>query len=127
MPGYQVAFQGDAGRIATGSGNIITVINLVALPNDPVTGLDEFIAGAKQGFPGNATDLAPPPVGEDSRAFTTSAGLGPFSVSVAGTAFRRNGAVVGVMVMSAGGQPQVDEAVRLAQVVDGRLAAATAR
>jgi hypothetical protein len=38
--------------------------------------------------------------------------------------FRRNGAVVGVTVVSAGGEPQVDQALRLAQVVDARLIAA---
>jgi hypothetical protein len=123
--GYQATFEGDPLSINPGSGGVMSVINLVTMPADPVTGLDEFVRGARQGIPGTPTDLPPPPVGEDGRAFTASAGIGPFSVGVAGTAFRRNGVVVGVMVMNAGGQPQTDESLRLAQIVDQRVQAAT--
>jgi hypothetical protein len=122
--GYQVTFEADPAQVAPGSGGIIVVTNVVGLPTDPVAGLDEMTRSAKQASPGSTTDLASPAVGEESRAFTSSGGFGPFTVAMAGTMFRRNGAVVGVTVVSAGGEPQVDQALRLAQVVDARLIAA---
>ncbi|HZR98720.1 MAG TPA: hypothetical protein VFE37_08440 [Chloroflexota bacterium] len=121
---YEVTFEADPSRVGPGSGGIIVVTNLVALPADPVAALDEMTRSAKQSMPGSPTDAAPPAVGDESRAFTSSGGVGPFSVTVAAAMFRRNRAVAGVVVMSAGGQPQMDEAVRLAQLVDGRLAEA---
>jgi hypothetical protein len=122
--GYRATFDADPSRVGQGSGGIVSVINVVTLPSDPVAGLDDFVRGAKQGMPGSVTDLEPPPVGDESRAFTTTLGFGFMSVTLAGTAFRRNGAVSGVLVMSAGGQPQTAESVRLAQIVDSRLMAA---
>jgi len=123
--GQQATFESDPVAVASAGGGIVSVVNLVTLPPDPVVGLDEFVQGTKLGVPGEVTDLAPPPVGEEGRAFTGAVGLGPFSVSLASTVFRRNGVVAGVVVMSAGGQPATDEALRLAQVVDGRVQAAT--
>jgi hypothetical protein len=124
--GYQAAFEGDPARISPGSGGIVSVVNLVTLPTDPVTGLDEFVQGARQGIPGTATDQPPPPVGDDGRAFTATAGIGPFSISVATTAFRRNSVVAGVVVMTAGNQARTDESLRLAQIVDQRVQQVTA-
>ncbi len=123
-PGYQVTFEADPSQVGPGSGGIAVVMNLVALPSDPVAGLDEISQSAKQSLPGTATDLAPPAVGEESRAFTSNAGFGPFAMTVATTTFRRNGVVAGVTVMSAGGQPQIEQCLRLAQIVDSRLMAA---
>jgi len=124
--GYQTTFEADPSRISPGSGGVVNVVNLVTLPTDPVTGLDEFVQSARQGMPGTATDQPPPPVGDDGRAFTTSAGIGPFSISVAMTAFRRNSVVAGVVVMAAGNQAPSDESLRLAQIVDQRVQQATA-
>ena len=124
VQGYRATFQADPTRVLSGSGGTIIVMNVVTLPSDPVSGLEDFVRSAKGSLPGSATDLAPPAVGHDSRAFTSNVGMGPISASMAGTAFRRNGVVVGVMVMGAGGQPQVDEALRLAQLVDARILAA---
>ncbi len=122
--GYQVTFEADPAQVAPNSGGIIVVTNVVGLPTDPVAGLDEMTRSAKQASPGSTTDLAAPAVGEESRAFTASGGFGPFTVTMAGTLFRRNGAVVGVTVMGAGGEPHVEQSLRLAQVVDARLIAA---
>jgi hypothetical protein len=119
-PGYQVTFEGDPLSIAQAGGGIVSVVNLVALPDNPATGLDELVRGMRQGLPGNTVDLTPPPIGEDSRAFTSSLGFGPLNVNIAGTAFRRGAVVAAVIVMGAGDQVP-SEAVRLAQVVDGRL------
>jgi len=124
--GYQATFEGDPSRINPGSGSIVSVVNLVTLPTDPVTGLDEFVQSARSGMPGSPTDQPAPPVGDDGRAFTNTLGIGPLSVSVATTAFRRNGVVAGVVVMTAGNQPQIDESLRLAQVVDQRVQQVTA-
>jgi hypothetical protein len=126
MRGYQATFEGDASRINPGSGGIVNIVNLVTLPTDPVTGLDEFVQSARQGMPGTATDQPAPPVGDDARAFTTSVGIGPFSISVAMTAFRRNSVVAGVVVMAAGNQAPSDDSLRLAQIVDQRVQQATA-
>jgi hypothetical protein len=123
--GHQATFEGDPMAVASGGGGIVSVVNLVTLPPDPVAGLDDFVQGTKMGLPGSATDLAPPPVGDEGRAFTAALGLGPFSVSIAGTAFRRNAVVAGIIVMSAGAQPPSDVALRLAQIVDDRVKAAT--
>jgi hypothetical protein len=118
IPAYRATFE-PAGM--PGPGSMLSVINLVAEPANPVVGLDEITSGMKQGLPSSATDQAPPPVGEESRAFTSSASMGPMGISMAGTTFRRNNLVVAVMVISASGTAQMDEAVRLAQVVDGRI------
>ncbi len=122
--GYQATFEGDPVAVATAGSGIVSVVNILTLPPDPVAGLDEFVQGTKLGVPGSVTDLAPPPVGDEGRAFSGTLGLGPFNVGLAGTAFRRNSVVAGVVVLSAGGQPQSDVALRLAQVVDGRVQAA---
>ncbi|SRR5579884_2348728 len=122
--GYQVTFEADPSQVAPGSGGIIVVTNVVGLPADPVAGLEEMARSAKQASPGSPTDLASPTVGEESRAFTASGGIGPFTVTMAGTLFRRNGAVVGVTVMGAGGEPYVEQSLSLARVVDARLIAA---
>ena len=124
--GYQATFEGDPTRINPGSGGIVSVVNLVTLPTDPVTGLDEFVQSARQGMPGNPTDQPAPPVGDDGRAFTNTVGIGPFSISVAMTAFRRNSVVAGVMVMAAGNQAPSNDSLRLAQIVDQRVQQVTA-
>src|SRR6266545_5813943 len=41
-PGYQVTFEGDPLGIAQAGGGIVSVVNLVALPDNPATGLDEL-------------------------------------------------------------------------------------
>jgi hypothetical protein len=119
-PGYQVTFEGDPLSLVQAGGGIVSVVNLVALPADPATGLDELVRGMQQGLPGASVDLTPPPIGEDSRAFTSSLGFGPVNVNMAGTAFRRGPVVAAVIVMGAGDRVPW-EAVRLAQIVDGRL------
>jgi hypothetical protein len=119
-----VTFEADPSQVGPGSGGIIAVTNVVGLPNDSVVGLDEMTRSAKQASPGGTTDLAPPAVGEESRAFTARGGFGPFTVTLAATTFRRNGAVVGVTVMGAGGEPYVEQSLQLAQVIDARLMAA---
>jgi len=123
-PGYQATFDGDPLSLAQAGGGIVSVVNLVALPDDPATGLDELVRGMRQGLPGNTVDLTPPAIGEDRRAFTSSLGLGPLSVNIAGAAFRR-GSVVAAVVVTGAGDRVSSEAVRLAQIVDGRLVGAS--
>lgn len=120
-PGYQVTFEGDPLSIAREGGGIVSVINLVAVPDDPTAGLDDLVRGIRQGLPGSAVDQPPPPIGEESRAFVSSLGFGPVAVSMAGTAFRRGGVVATVVVTGAGDRLALDESTRLAQVVDARL------
>jgi hypothetical protein len=122
VQGYRVTYQTGG---VPGSGQIVSVANVVTLPSDPAAGLDDLMGSLRNSLPGSPTDQAPPPVGDESRAFTTNVGLGPMSVSMAATGFRRNGVVAAVLVLSAGGQPRLDDAIRLAQLVDQRAVAAT--
>jgi hypothetical protein len=124
IAGYRATF--ETGGIPS-PGAIVSVASLVTLPSDPAAGLDELMGSMRQGMPGSPTDQASPPVGDDSRAFTNVASMGPLSVSMAAAGFRRNGVVGAVMVVAADGQPRLDDAIRLAQVMDGRVAAATAQ
>jgi hypothetical protein len=124
FPSYQATYEGDPLRVAPGSGGVISVRSVVALPPDPIGGLAEHLQSVRQDLPGPLAELPPPPLGDESQAFTATASLGPFNLSAAAIAFRRNRAVASVMVLSAGGSPPVDLALRLAQVVDQRAVAA---
>lgn len=121
---YGVTFEADPSQLTPGSGGIIAITNLVASPADPAVGLAEMSRSARQSAPGPVTDLAPPDVGDESRAFSGTAGLGPISVAMAATFFRRESAVVGLMVIGTGDQPPMEECLRLARLVDARVVAA---
>ncbi|HLI25660.1 MAG TPA: hypothetical protein VKZ60_01230 [Chloroflexota bacterium] len=120
-PGYQVFFE-VADPFRVGDDSIVQVVNVVALPSDPAGGLREFI-GNTQGVFGGLTEQGPVPVGDESRAYTSSVSVGPFTGSRAVVLFRRGPAVVGVTVSSTSATAPLGEAVRMAQIVDARLLA----
>jgi hypothetical protein len=68
-------------------------------------------------------ELPPPPVGEASRAFAQrrTGERGP--LSTVNITFLRNGMRATMSVTTRGSEPPLDEAVRLAQIVDSRLVA----
>ncbi len=121
-PAYQAIFVGNG----TGELPIIGVVNVVTESPDPATGLDRLTDRFRTGLGGNPTEIAPPAVGEASRAFavTTEAMGGALTASTVFVAIRRADVVAGVAVTSFGAAPQTDMAVRLARNVDQRLTAA---
>ena len=119
---YTVAFVADG----SGDRTLMGVLNQLAQYPDAATGMDAVTERYRTNLSGNRTDLAPPAVGEASRAFTvtSSAMGGAMSTTTAVVALRRADVVASVAVASLGGTPQVDMAVSLAQAVDRRLTAA---
>jgi hypothetical protein len=121
-PSYQATF------VANGSGNvpIMGIVNIVSEYPDAANGMDRLAGRFQTNLGGNATELAAPAIGEASRAFTISSPLmgGAMTASTVFVAVRRAGVVAGVAVTSMGNTPQTDVAVRLAQSMDQRLAAA---
>jgi hypothetical protein len=95
--------------------------------------LDTVIRGAEAAASGagalidTTTDYGVLPLGDESRAHSMRYHL-PGLPSVASTvvAFRRGEVVAALNVEAAGDAPPFEQALRLAQIVDGRLAAITA-
>ncbi len=102
------------------------IVNVLSEDPDTSTSVDRLAERFRTGLGGNPVDLAVPPLGDASRAFTVTnqAMGGAISVSTAFVALRRRDVVTAVAVTSLGAAPQSDLAVRLAQSLDGRLAAA---
>jgi hypothetical protein len=105
---------------------IMGVINILNTYPDPSVGIDRLTDRFRTGLGGTPTELDAPGIGEASRAFTvsTSAMGGAMTASTVFVAIRRAGVVAGVAVTSMGATPQTEVALRLAQSVDRRLAAA---
>jgi len=121
-PSYQAIF------VANGAGNapIMGIVNIVSEYPDAANGMDRLAGQFQTNLGGNSTELAAPGLGEASRAITISSPLmgGAMTASTVLVAIRRAGVVAGVAVTSMGNTPQTDVALRLAQSVDQRLAAA---
>jgi len=130
------AMEGDLAAVpALPDGAVLIVTNLL-MGVDPTRpqGLDAFARGGRMGGTLAAgadpslldiVDFPNPPVGEDSRAFAIIApSPGGRDVATAAVIFQRGSMISYVGVAAIGDEAPMAEAVRLAQVVDGRLAAA---
>jgi hypothetical protein len=120
-PSYQVTFMSDG----SGDRSLMGVINVVEQYPDAATGVDQLTERFRTGLGGSLTDLPAPPVGETSRAFTSSRQIIP-GAPAANTAFvalRRGTLVASVAVASLGDGPRIELALRLAQDLDRRLTA----
>jgi YVTN family beta-propeller protein len=124
-PFYAVTFLANALSTSAAPGTVVSVHNLLTVTRNPLVGLDRLMHDAKQGW-GSTLDLPPPAVGEESRAAASVASPQSATplVSSAGVVFRRHDTLVRVAVSVMGSGPPIDEAVRLAQLVDTRLLAA---
>lgn len=105
---------------------IMGVINILNTYPDAAVGIDRLTDRFRTGMGGTPTELDAPSIGEASRAFTVtrSAMGGAMTASTIFVAIRRADVVAGVAVTSIGATPQTEVALRLAQSVDRRLAAA---
>jgi YVTN family beta-propeller protein len=123
-PFYAVTFLVNGLSPAAPPGTVVSVHNLLTVARNPLLGLDRLMHDAKQGW-GSTTDLPPPAVGEESRAAASVASPQSATplVSSAGVVFRRHDTLVRVAVSVIGSGPPIDEAVRLAQLVDARVLA----
>jgi hypothetical protein len=114
--------------VGNGSGDlpIMGVVNILSEYPDAAVGIDRLTDRFRTGLGGNPTELAAPGIGEASRAFTVTSQVmgGAMTASTVFVAIRRAEVVAGVAVTSLGATPQTDVALRLAQNVDRRLAAA---
>jgi len=124
LPSYSVTFLADSLPEAAVPGTMVSVHNVVTQGASLAPSLDRLMDDLREDW-GRTRELPPPAVGQESRAVVTdvppdaSARL----VSTAGIVFRRQETVVGIAVSALGQSPPVDEAIRLARLVDARLAA----
>jgi hypothetical protein len=126
-PSYQAMFVANGmGANGMGTAPIMGIVNIVSQYPDAANGMDRIAGQFQTNLGGNSTELAAPALGEASRAFTISSPLmgGAMTASTVFVAVRRAGVVASVAVTSMGNTPQTDVAVRLAQSMDQRLAAA---
>jgi hypothetical protein len=121
-PTYMATFIGNG----SGPLPIMGVVNIVSETPDAAAGIDRLADRFRTGLGGTPTEIAAPGLGDASRAFsvTRSAPGGAMTANSVFVALRRAGVVAGVMVTSMGDTPQTDLALRLAQSVDQRIAAA---
>jgi hypothetical protein len=125
LPQYSVTFLASSLPASSAPGTLVSVHNLVTQVDGPGVSLDRLITDLRDEW-SSATELvSPPPTGEDSRAAATvtAPGSPPPPISTAAVLFRRHDMVVSVAVSAVGGRPPLDEAIRLAQVLDTRVLA----
>jgi hypothetical protein len=121
-PSYTASFMPDG----TGDPSLVGVVNIVGQYPDAAAGMDALTNRFRDAIGGSQTELPTPAVGEASRAFTLTSQVmgGAFTTSTTVVAVRRGDLVGGVAVAALGSTPQLDVALRLAESVDRRLAAA---
>jgi hypothetical protein len=125
LPSYSVTFLADSLPAAVVPGTMVSVHNMVTLGASLAPSLDRLLADLREDW-GRTRELPPPPVGQESRAVVTdvSSDASPPLVSTAGVVFRRQETLVSVAVSALGQSPPIDEALRLAMLVDTRIVAA---
>jgi YVTN family beta-propeller protein len=127
LPSYSVTFLADSLPETAVPGTMVSVHNVVTQGANLAPSLDRLMDDLREDW-GRTRELPPPAVGEESRAVVTDPPPDASGrlVSTVGIVFRRQETLVGVAVSALGQSPPLDEAIRLARLVDSRLAAAAA-
>jgi len=119
---YSVTFLASTLPATTPPGTLVSVYNAVTVSRTAAANLDYALSTVTAGW-GGTTDFVASALGEESRGAVTTpaeAAAAP-QVSSAGLVFRRQDTVVTIAVSALGPRPPIDEAVRLAQLVDAQL------
>jgi hypothetical protein len=136
--GYSARYEARGASMTAAPGELLEVISIVTvftMPTRVPDPLEEFVPAVQEMLfglsrAGEAVGaeivIAPQPVGEDRRALAVQLQSRGQTRSAAYVLFRREGAYVYLSLMATGGTPPVDEALRLAQLLDSRLIAAIA-
>jgi hypothetical protein len=121
-PYYSVTFLATALPASALPGTLVSVYNNVVQVRNPAASLEHLLDLVTADW-GRTADVPGLALGEESRAAVTAPpGTAPApQVSSVGIVFRRQDMVATLAVSAVGPRPPIDEAVRLAQLVDARL------
>ncbi len=140
--GYMVIFLPDpeaagAGRLGLLTGDVAFVQNALQRFSGDPPDIGEYAEGVARGFQfgvslrGDSSVSVEAPValparlvGEESRAYSVDIVADEGSMTTAIVVFRRGGDYVVVAAVAVSDEPPLDETLRLADIVDGRLMSA---